>query len=95
MAESRFVLQFDVSEIPRLAARYVVDDQGADDEALRAGREISSGSYSRDSLQVIFRWKEVAAFPGSTGTQMRKLLTRCNWLYELLLTGLRLLSFVG
>jgi len=57
MAESRFVLQFDVSEIPRLAARYVVDDQGADDEALRAGREISSGSYSRDSLQVIFRWK--------------------------------------
>jgi len=57
MAESRFVLQFDVSEIPRLAARYLVDDQGADDEALRAGREISSGSYSRDNLQVIFRWK--------------------------------------
>lgn len=57
MAESRFVLQFDVSEIPRLAARYVVDDQGADDKALRAGREISSGNYSRDNLQVIFHWK--------------------------------------
>lgn len=57
MTESRFVLQFDVSEISSLAARYVVDDQGADDQALRAGREISSGDYSRDNLQVIFRWK--------------------------------------
>jgi len=57
MTESRFVLQFDVSEISSLAARYVVDDQGADDQALRAGREISSGNYSRDNLQVIFRWK--------------------------------------
>lgn len=57
MTESRFVLQFDASEISSLAARYVVDDQGEDDQALRAGRAISSGDYSRDNLQVIFRWK--------------------------------------
>ena len=57
MTDSNFVLQFDVSEIPRLAARYVADDQGADDEALRAGRGISAGNYSRDNLQTIFRWK--------------------------------------
>src|ERR1051326_5814737 len=57
MTESNFVLQFDVSEIPGLAARYVADDQGVDDAALRAGRGISAGDYSRDNLQTIFRWK--------------------------------------
>jgi hypothetical protein len=57
MPESRFVLQFDVSEIPGMAARYVADDQGVDDAALRAGRGISAGDYSRDNLQTIFRWK--------------------------------------
>jgi hypothetical protein len=34
-------------------------------------------------------------FRGWSATRMTKLPTRCNWLYELLRTGLRLLSFAG
>lgn len=94
MTESRFVLQFDVSEISSLAARYVVDDQGADDQALRAGREISSGNYSQDNLQVIFRWKTggrgISRLHRNTDEEIADALELA---VRLLRTGLRLLSF--
>jgi nucleoside-diphosphate-sugar epimerase len=49
-----FVLRFDPSEIPRLAARYGYEQ---DDEAFSAGRRIAEGDYSRENLKVIVRWK--------------------------------------
>jgi hypothetical protein len=49
-----FVLQFDPSEIARLAARYGYQQ---DDEALRAGSSIAAGNYTRENLNVIVRWK--------------------------------------
>jgi hypothetical protein len=49
-----FVLQFDPSEISRLAARYGPEQ---DEEAFRAGNSIAAGNYTRENLNVIVRWK--------------------------------------
>ncbi len=49
-----FVLQFDPSEISRLAAQYGPEQ---DEEAFRAGSSIAAGNYTRENLNVIVRWK--------------------------------------
>lgn len=57
MTNDKFVLQFDGSEIPKLAAQYIQLDQGEDEKALKAGNKILSGDYSLENLAIIFRWK--------------------------------------
>jgi hypothetical protein len=49
-----FVLQFDPSEILKLATRYGPEQ---DEEAFRAGSSIAAGNYSRENLNVIVCWK--------------------------------------
>ena len=44
-----FVLQFDPSEITRLATRYGYKQ---DEEAFRAGSSIAAGNYTQDNLNV-------------------------------------------
>jgi thermostable 8-oxoguanine DNA glycosylase len=54
MTRDSFVLQFDPSEIQRLAEKFVPEQ---DDEALAAGKAIADGNYSKHNLNVIIRWK--------------------------------------
>ena len=49
-----FQLQFDPSEIRRLAARYSYKDEK---KAFEAGRQIAAGAYRRQHLEAIFSWK--------------------------------------
>lgn len=50
----KLVLQFDPSEIDRLAERYGYKQ---DEEAFKAGRAVAGGNYSRENLKVIVAWK--------------------------------------
>ena len=54
MKVNGFKLQFMPGEIRVLAARYAYEDDG---EALKAGRHIVAGDYTRANLEAIFRWK--------------------------------------
>jgi hypothetical protein len=52
-----FQLQYDPTDIPKLAAEYMAEF-GADDRGMEdAGRRIASGDVSRPNLEVIYRWK--------------------------------------
>jgi hypothetical protein len=57
MLSADFVLQFDCSEIDRLATRYVEQDQGEDDKARKAGESIAGGICSLENLRTIVSWK--------------------------------------
>ena len=57
MAKVRFVLQFAASEIDGLAAWYLEQNQGEDEEAFKAGSSIAGGDHNRQNLEKIFRWK--------------------------------------
>jgi hypothetical protein len=50
-----FHLRFQPTEIEGLSKRYAV--QYDDAPALRAGKQIAAGDYSRANLETIFRWK--------------------------------------
>jgi hypothetical protein len=74
MNSRNFVLQFDPSEIPRLAQRYGYQQ---DDEAFAAGRKIVAGDYSRETLKVIVRWKsarKIAFIDDNTDAEIAKAL---------------------
>jgi hypothetical protein len=49
-----FSLQFDFAEIQRLSGSYRFED---DADALKAGKGISQGEYTRAHLETIYRWK--------------------------------------
>src|ERR1039457_4818142 len=49
-----FKLAFDPSLISQFAARYSYQQ---DEEALQAGKNISKGRYTRNTLETIFEWK--------------------------------------
>jgi hypothetical protein len=57
MTPYHFVLQFDCSQVNGLAARYLKQYQGEDEEALKAGSSIAGGDYRRKNLKAIVRWK--------------------------------------
>jgi hypothetical protein len=74
MNPRNFVLQFDPSEIPRLAQRYGPEQ---DNEAFAAGRKIVAGDYSRENLKVIVRWKsarKIAFIDDNTDADIAKAL---------------------
>lgn len=69
MYPPNFVLQFDPSEISRLAARYGYKQ---DKEAFEAGISIASGNYTRQNLEVIVRWKSPAESVSLSIIRMRR-----------------------
>jgi len=74
MNPRNFVLQFDPSEIPRLAQRYGYKQ---DDEAFAAGRKIVTGDYTRGTLKAIVRWKsarKIAFIDDNTDAEIAKAL---------------------
>src|ERR1700679_1116779 len=71
---TNFVLQFDPSEISKLATRYGYEE---DDEALRAGSPIAAGNYTRENLNVIVRRKSTrraALIDNNTDAEIAKAL---------------------
>jgi hypothetical protein len=52
-----FVPQIITSDVPRLVASYLATEGAKDEKALDAGKGIAGGCYSRENLEVIFRWK--------------------------------------
>jgi hypothetical protein len=70
----KFVLQFDPSEISRLAARYGPEQ---DEEAFRAGSRIAAGNCTRENLNVIVCWKSprrAALIDDNTDAELAKAL---------------------
>lgn len=53
-SQPKFKLRFETREIPKLARKYKSED---DKKALRSGKKIAGGKYSKEHLMIIFEWK--------------------------------------
>src|SRR2546425_5359770 len=56
-ASFAFQLQYDPTDIPKLAAEYMAKLADKDQEMEGAGRRIANGDTSRSNVEVVYRWK--------------------------------------
>jgi hypothetical protein len=75
-----FTPQYDPSEISHLAAEYMETDGKKDEKAEEAGKRIRvDGDFSRENLEVIYRWKSPRAirrFRDNTDGEIRQALKK-------------------